>query len=200
MTNAAKTSLPMLSLETAAPEAREVLERAKKQVGMVPNMYAYMAHIPGLLETYLFGYERFRNESGFTSPEQEVVFLAVSRENACHYCMAAHSFLADTQSGVARAVTDAIRNDEPIPHPQLGTLATFTRTMVRTRGRPTEADLTAFLAAGYADRHVFGIILAIGVKTLSNYTNHFADTPLDSFFQGRSWAAPGTTDACTCAG
>lgn len=190
MTSLATTDLPMLTLESAPPEARVVLERAKQQVGMVPNMYGYMAHIPGLLETYLFGYDRFRTESGFTKQEQEVVFLAVSRENSCLYCVAAHSFLADTQSGVARAVTDALRQDQDIPDPQLGALATFARTMVRTRGRPTPDDLAAFHAEGYTDRHVLAIVLAIGVKTLSNFTNHFADTPLDKFFQGRAWMAP----------
>jgi uncharacterized peroxidase-related enzyme len=190
MTRLATTSLPMLTLETAHPDARAVLERAKQQVGMVPNMYGYMAHIPGLLETYLLGYERFRNESGFAPQEQEVVFLAVSRENSCHYCVAAHSFLADTRSDVPRAVTDAIRDDQAIPDRRLSALATFTRTMVRTRGRPTQEDLDAFLAAGYTDRHVLAIILAIGVKTLSNYTNHFANTPLDRFFEGRAWEKP----------
>lgn len=192
MTTHATADLPVLTLENAPPEARVVLERAKQQVGMVPNMYGCMAHIPGLLETYLFGYDRFRREAGFTKQEQEVIFLAVSLENRCRYCVAAHSYLADTQSAVARSVTDAIRQDREIPDPQLSALATFTRTMVRTRGRPTQADLAALHAEGYTDRHVLAIILAIGVKTLSNFTNHFADTPLDRFFQGRAWtpAAP----------
>lgn len=190
MPNTATTDLPMLTLDSAPPEARAVLERARQQVGMVPNMYGYMAHVPGLLETYLAGYDRFRQESGFTKQEQEVVFLAVSRENSCHYCVAAHSFLADTQAGVGRAVTDAIRDDRDIPDPQLAALAGFTRAMVRTRGRPSEDDLAALHAEGYTDRHVLAVILAIAVKTLSNYTNHFANTPLDPFFQGRAWVAP----------
>jgi uncharacterized peroxidase-related enzyme len=180
----------MLTLASASPDARVILERAQQQVGMLPNMYAYMAHVPGLLDTYLVGYDRFRRESGLTPAEQEVVFLAVSRENECHYCLAAHSFLADTQSRVATAVTDAIRDDRPVPDAQLAALATFTRTMVRTRGRPTEADLEAFLAEGYTERHVFAVILAIGVKTFSNYANHFANTPVDTPFQRRAWTPP----------
>lgn len=186
----APTNLAMLTLDTAPPESRSVLERAKKQVGMLPNMYAFMAHIPGLLESYLYGYERFRQESGFAPPEQEVVFLAISRENACHYCVAAHSYIADMQSGLPAQVTDAIRDDGPIADTRLAALAAFTRTMVRTRGRPTASDFEGFLAEGYTDRHVLAIILAIGVKTFSNYTNHFADTPLDGVFQGRAWTAP----------
>ncbi|MDZ4863538.1 MAG: carboxymuconolactone decarboxylase family protein [Gemmatimonadota bacterium] len=190
MSGNATTSLPMLTLASAPPEAHAILERAKHQIGMVPNMYGFMAQVPGLLETYLFGYERFRQESGLTPAEQEVVFLAISRENECDYCMAAHSFLADTQSGLATAVTDAIRDDRTIQDTQLAALAAFARTMVRTRGRPTPQDLEALLGEGYTDRHVFAIILAIGVKTFSNYSNHFAATPLDTFFKGREWTPP----------
>jgi hypothetical protein len=34
---------------------------------------------------------------------------------------------------------------------------------------------------------VLEIILAIGVKTLSNYFNHLLHTPLDEMFAGREW-------------
>jgi len=186
----AKTSLPLLTLTSAPPDAHAVLARAKQQIGMVPNMYGYMAHVPGLLETYLSGYDSLRHDPGFTSAELEVVFLAISRENECDYCMAAHSVLADTQSGVDRAVTDAIRDGDAIPDARLAALAEFTRTMVYTRGRPAATDLDDFLSAGYTERHVFAIILAIGVKTLSNYSNHFAATPVDSFFKSRAWVPP----------
>jgi AhpD family alkylhydroperoxidase len=61
-------------------------------------MYAVMANSPGLLETYATGYAAFREASGFTPAEQEVVLLTVSHENGCEYCVAAHSFLADQVS------------------------------------------------------------------------------------------------------
>ena len=33
------------------------------------------------------------------------------------------------------------------------------------------------------------VILAIAVKTISSYTNHGFDTPLDKVFAGRAWEA-----------
>ncbi|MFQ5467989.1 MAG: carboxymuconolactone decarboxylase family protein, partial [Kiloniellaceae bacterium] len=83
-----KLTLAPRTLDDADPEARGVLEKAKAQVGFIPNMYAGMANSPGLLETYLDGYGRFRNNSGFTPVEQEVVFLTISRANGCDYCVA----------------------------------------------------------------------------------------------------------------
>jgi len=34
---------------------------------------------------------------------------------------------------------------------------------------------------------VLQIVLAIAVKTISNYTNHLFDTALDAAFQRRAW-------------
>ena len=71
MTADAELDLPKIDLDTAGAEARPILEKAKAQVGFVPNMYAGMANAPALLETYLDGYARFREQAGFTPPEQE---------------------------------------------------------------------------------------------------------------------------------
>lgn len=178
------------TIDNAEPPAKAVLDKALAQVGFIPNMYARMVHSPGLLETYLGGYAAFRNDSGFTPQEQEVVFLAISRENGCEYCVSAHSMLADMQSKVPAGVTNAIRAGTPIPDTKLAALARFTQAMVASRGLPTRADVEAFLAAGYSERQILEIVLAIAVKTLSNYANHLFHTPLDVMFESRRWTAP----------
>lgn len=184
-----RMGLPSHTLNSESPRIRGVLTKAQKQVGFIPNMYAVMANSPGLLETYLTGYELFRKESGLTPAEQEVVLLTISRENGCHYCVAAHSVLADNVSGVPTEVTDAIRDGAPVPDPKLRALSEFTRTLLAKRGRPDRADVDAFLAAGYTERHILEIILAVAVKTLSNWSNHVFDTPVDEMFAAREWSA-----------
>ena len=64
MTAEYKLNLPTKTLEDADANAKTVLEKAKARVGFIPNMYAAMVNSPGLLETYLDGYDRFRKESG----------------------------------------------------------------------------------------------------------------------------------------
>ena len=185
-----RMKLPAVTPVDASPRAREILEAVKKRIGMIPNMYAVMANSPGALETYVFGYERFRQASGFTPPEQEVVFLAISVENGCEYCVSAHSVIADTSSKVPREVTDAIRNGAPIPDPRLRALAGLARAIVATRGRPSDRDVEEFLAAGYTEHQVMEIVLAVAVKTISNYVNHLFDTPIDGPFRAREWRLP----------
>jgi uncharacterized peroxidase-related enzyme len=190
MTSEYRMTLPRVEVASAEPKARELLERAHEQLGMIPNMYALMANAPEALDTYLYGYERFRKESGFSPAEQEVVFLTISYENACDYCMAAHSVIADTRSHVPAPVTDAIRAGAEVPDRRLGALSEFTRAILAKKGRPERSDVEAFLAAGFTERQILDVVLAIAVKTISNYTNHLFETPVDAPFRAREWAAP----------
>ena len=181
-------TLPAQTIASAEPKGKALLETAQANLGFIPNMYANMVNSPGLLEAYLTGYASFRNDSGFTPPEQEVVFLTISRENGCEYCVGAHSFLADKKSGLAAEVTDAIRDGTPISDARLAALAEFTKLVSATRGLPSRAATAAFLAAGYSERQILEIVLALAVKTISNYSNHLFHTPLDPVFAGRQWA------------
>lgn len=69
-----KMSLAPQTLTTAAGRGKEVLDKAQQQVGFIPNMYANMVNSPGLLDTYLYGYNLFRNESGFSAPSRRSSF------------------------------------------------------------------------------------------------------------------------------
>jgi uncharacterized peroxidase-related enzyme len=161
---------------------KDILDQALKQVGFIPNMYANMANAPAVLSTYLHGYGLFRSESGLKPAEQEVVFLAVSQVNDCKYCTAAHSMIADKMSGVPADVLKAIREHQPIPDPKVAALHTTVTEMVQTHGRPSPATVQAFLAAGYTERDLLYIVLAIAVKTLSNFSNHAFATEVDEKF------------------
>lgn len=175
-------SLRPVNPATAQGAQKDILDKAVKQVGFLPNMYANMANVPAVLSTYLHGYALFRAESGLTPAEQEVVFLAVSQVNGCSYCTAAHSMIADKKSGVAPDVLQAIRARQPIPDARLAALYALTAEMVRTQGRPGPTTLQAFVAAGFQEKDVLNIVLAIAVKTLSNYSNHAFATPVDAVF------------------
>ncbi len=98
--------------------------------------------------------------------------------------------IAEVVSKTPAQAIGALRADQPVDDPKLSVLASFTRLMVESRGRPTKQDVEAFLTAGYGERHVLEIILAIGVKTLSNYANHVFHTRLDPRFEEHAWEPP----------
>jgi uncharacterized peroxidase-related enzyme len=181
--------LLMVQIEEATETQKELLIKAKKENKMIPNMYKAMANNPILLKNYMTAYKDFREQSNFSSAEQEVVFLTISVENNCNYCMAAHSLLADMVSKVPPSVTDAIRNGDKIQYPKLKALSDFVIVMINKRGNPSEEDVREFFDGGYNEKYILDIILAISIKTISNYTNHIFHTELDSAFKIREWSS-----------
>ncbi len=175
--------LSVIDLESAQGEQKAILEKAQAQIGFIPNMYQRMVNSPALLDAYLHSYSLFRNKSRFNPVEQEVVFLTISRVNNCHYCIAAHSALAVTMSEVPTDITEAIRTNRTLPDDKLNALSEFVRVMLDSHGRPTPGQAGQFLDAGYDEQAMLDVILAIAVKTLSNYSNHLFNTPVDEMFQ-----------------
>lgn len=183
--NTYRISLEPVELENANEDQKQILEKAKKANGMIPNMYKNMVNLPGLQDTYDTGYHHFRQQSGFTSAEQEVVFLTLSVNNQCGYCAAAHSYIADNMSKTPVAVTDAIREGKDIPDEKMKALSEFTKIMNESRGNPNPEQAKQFLEAGYTENQILGIILAQSVKTISNYSNHIFHTEIDQAFADR---------------
>ncbi len=174
------------SPEIAPAAARETLAGAKKAFGFVPNLLGVMAEAPALVKAYTT-LSRIFDETSFSPAERQVVLLTVSYENGCEYCVAAHSVIAGMQK-VPPVVVDSIRSGNPITNPKLEALRRFTAAVVEMRGWPSEDDTNAFLNAGYTKAQVLEVILGVGMKTLSNYTNHVAETPLDPAFANAAWS------------
>ena len=175
-------NLEVLNKDNAPQDARGLLEKAEKNYGFIPNILGVMANSPALLEAYMSLSQIFEKTS-FSAAEKQTVLLAVSTENDCGYCKAAHTGIAKMQ-GVDEAVLKAIADGDKLPDEKLDTLFNFTRTMVKKRGLPSDEDLQAFFDAGYSEAQVQDVIVGIGMKTMSNYNNHIAETPVDEQFKG----------------
>jgi len=174
--------LQSVTLDTADDTQKAILTKAKEQVGFLPNMYTNMVNVPAFLDTYLHGYGLFREQSDLTSAEQEIVFLAISQDNGCDYCTAAHSTLAAKYSGVPKDVLKAIRSGENIADSKLAATFAIAKEINSSRGRPDSEIVNAFLQAGYSEKHLLAITLAVSVKVLSNYSNHMFDPEVDAVF------------------
>ena len=59
--------------------------------------------------------------------------------------------------------------------------------MVRERGWVSDAEVTRFLDAGWTRANVLEVVLGVGLKTISNYVNHIAGTPVDAAFQAAAF-------------
>ena len=121
------------SIQSAPAGAQALLQGSLKKYGFIPNLHGGLAEAPVALEAYIELTALF-DRSSLSPTERQVVLLAVSAENHCTYCVAAHSTIAKHMVKADPAVVDAIRNLQPLPDPKLDALANFTRNVVKNRG------------------------------------------------------------------
>lgn len=174
------------SIATAPAGSQPLLQQVQKSLGFVPNLYATFAESPAVLGGYI-ALEASLAKGALSAIERQLVEIAVSVANDCAYCVAAHSTLA----GMVRArpeVVAAVRNGTPIGEPKLDALITFTLLVARTKGFVSEAAIGAFLAPGYTKAQLLEVVGHVGLKTIANYINSMAETPLDTAFQPQQWA------------
>lgn len=180
------TSFSVHTPQTAPEASRPMLESVQKGFGgMLPNLYGVMAESPALVEAYQ-ALGKIFSKTSLTDTERHIVWLTINYENECTYCMAAHSVVA-TSSGVDDADVDALRAGHALADAKHQALRHFTAHMVQARGWADPHEIDALLAAGYTQQTILDVILGIGQKTLSNYTNHIANTPVDKAFAKASW-------------
>lgn len=168
--------------DNAPEQSKPLLKAAKEKFGFVPNLLGEFAESPALLEGYL-QLNEIVGKTSFSQVEQQLAILAASLENKCHYCSAVHSTILKNQLNVDESVVESVREGESLLNPKLNALVSYVRKVVAERGFVEGRDLEAFLDAGYTKQQALEVNLIVALKTISNYTNHLAETPLDDAFQ-----------------
>ena len=144
---------------------------------------------PQAFEAYQVLHKLF-TATDFDAEELTVVWQTINVEHECHYCVPAHTGIAKMMK-VSDEISQALRNETALPTAKLEALRKFTLQLVRERGNVTETQMQAFFDAGYGHRAVLDIVLGLAQKTMSNYVNHMAKTPVDEVFQSLVWERRG---------
>ncbi len=166
--------------------AKLLLEQSLKSNGMIPGLHGVLAGAPGILEAYQTLHKLF-TESSFNKEELTVVWQTINVEHECHYCVPAHTGIANMMK-VDSSLSEALRNGTAMPTEKLQALHNMTLKIVRNRGQVSQEDLNTFYAVGYEEKQILEIILGLAQKTISNYVNHIANTPVDAPFQKFTWS------------
>jgi alkylhydroperoxidase family enzyme len=173
------------TIESAPEGSKAQLEEGLKAFGMIPNLHGTLAESPELYKAYNTLHSLFM-ETSFDKDELTVVWQTINVEHACHYCVPAHTMIANSMK-VDPAITEALRNETPLASEKLEALRPETLQLVRKRGQLTQSEVETFFNAGYAQKQLLEIIVGISQKVISNYVNHLAETPLDEPFKSLVW-------------
>ncbi|MFX1676098.1 carboxymuconolactone decarboxylase family protein [Paraburkholderia sp. A2WS-5] len=164
--------------EAATGAAAEIFAKIRKAIGKVPNAYATIGtHSPEALGAML-AVDAVLAGGSLTKPDIEAVKLAVSEVAGCDYCIAAHT-LAGKAAGLSPEAMKQLRAGAATGDAKRDALVHFVRVLVRTHGTVAEAEVNAIRGAGYTERQIVEIALAITSITFTNLVNRVNDTTLD---------------------
>ena len=158
-----------------SPVNQGIFDQLHKNLGFVPNLYAYFAKS----ETALGDYLAFQNrKSSLKAKEREVINLVTSQINGCRYCQSAHTVLGK-MNGFTEAQILEIRKGTAGFDSKLDALVKFTASAVENRGRASEESKEAFFAAGYSEVNMIDAMIVVGDKIISNYIHNLTEFEID---------------------
>jgi uncharacterized peroxidase-related enzyme len=171
------TRLNALSPDQATGKTKELFNGIHAKFGVVPNMMRTMGNSPSLLEGYL-------NLSGALSSgtlgvkTSALIALAVAEENACDYCLSAHTYLG---ANLAKLDTEAMEEARlgNAKDAKTSAILKFAQTLVAKRGHVDDADVATVKAAGLTEGEVGEIVGHVALNILTNYFNNTANTSID---------------------
>lgn len=166
------------AIASATGATAEVYAQIRKAAGAVPNTFAAIgAHGPDALKAVLAA-DGALAAGSLSKQDQETIKLLVSEIAGCDYCVAAHTMLGK-MTGLSSEALKQIRRFEPTGDAKRDALVRFVGVLQQTSGTIAQAELDAIKAAGYTDRQIVEISLAIAVTVFTNVFNRINDTAID---------------------
>jgi AhpD family alkylhydroperoxidase len=161
--------------ETVSENNKALFDGLKKNLGFVPNLYAYFANSETALSDYLSLQNR---KSTLRNKEREVINLVTSEINGCRYCQSAHTVIGKMNGFTEEQILE-LRSGSASFDAKLDVLAKFTAAVVQNRGRAPQEVKNNFFAAGYTEAHLVDAVIIIGDKIISNYIHNLTEFTID---------------------
>ncbi len=160
-------NLPQADLE---PELRDYFRVCQEKLGFVPNVlkaYAFdnkkLKAFIGLVDDLMLG------ESGLSKLEREMIAVAVSAVNHCHYCLTAHGSAVRYRSNDP-AFGDMIEHNyraAPLT-PKQRAMLDFAVKLTEAPDKIDDADRDVLRQLGFSDRDIWDIAAVAAFFNMSN--------------------------------
>jgi len=170
--------LTLQTAETAPADSRAFVEKAIANNGFLPNLIGVLANAPVALETYMT-VSGINARASLTLAEREVVQITAARIHGCDFCIAGHTAIALKKAGQPVELVRALQTGSATGDAKFDAVASFASAVIARRGAVDDADLQAFLNAGYNQQQALEVVLGISLATLCNFANSLAGTPVN---------------------
>lgn len=168
-----------LKKEEAGLETKAIFEGIEKSFGMVPNLFATIAHYPKALKPIIDLYQAIAKESTIEPKLQELANLEVSRVNHCNYCLVHHAQMAK-MFGLSDEQINAIKtgNSNKGFTDKEQVVIDYARQVTKDAEEVIE-DLFKRLRSYFSDSQIVNLTLIIGLMNVFNRFNGALEVELE---------------------
>jgi uncharacterized peroxidase-related enzyme len=177
---AAQARLTVLDLGPDAEldqELKAYFEKCREKLSFVPNVLrAYAFDATKLKAFIMMADDLMLGDSGLSKLEREMIAVAVSAVNHCHYCLTSHG-AAVRQRGkdpeLGELIAQNYRAADLPPRQQV--MLDFAVKLTETPDRIIESDRAFLRKAGFSDRDIWDIAAVAAFYNMSNRLAAAAD-------------------------
>lgn len=159
------------------PDNAEYFRKCQEKLGFVPNVFRAYAFDNAKLRAFiLMSDDLMLGESGVSKAEREMIAVAVSAINHCHYCLTSHG-AALRQRAKDPEMGELIAQNyraAPLP-PRQKAMLDFASKLTEAPDKIEEADREALRRAGFSDRDIWDIAAVASFYNMSNRMAAAAD-------------------------
>ncbi|WP_363351421.1 peroxidase-related enzyme [Methylocystis echinoides] len=168
--------IAVIDPNSATGEAKALLGAVQASLGVVPNFIRVLANSPAALNAFL-GIHHIAGAGLLDPKTRERIALAVAEQNACQYCVSAHTAIGrkaglDNQEMLANRVG---RSSDAKAEAALA----FARALVEHSGQVSKAEFDAVRAAGHSDGEVVEIITHVAMNIFTNLLGKSTQIEID---------------------
>jgi uncharacterized peroxidase-related enzyme len=176
---------PVPKLEDLPEDIRARMLEVQEKAGFIPNVFLALAHRPAEWRAFFAYHDALmERESGLTKAEREMIVVATSGANDCHYCIVAHGAILRIyakNSLVADQVAANYRKADITPR-QKAMLAFALKVSLHS-SELVDDDYAAVRAHGFSVEDIWDIGAIAAFFALSNRIADLTSMrPNDEFF------------------
>ncbi|MEO1649901.1 MAG: peroxidase-related enzyme [Pseudomonadota bacterium] len=151
-------------------ELQAYFDKCLEKLGFVPNVLQAYAFDTTKLKAFIDMVDDLMlGDSGLSKLEREMIAVAVSAVNHCHYCLAAHGAAVRFRSRSARFGDVIAQNWRAAGVDERQTaMLTFAVKLTEQPDKMCEADREALRAVGFSDRDIWDVAAVAGFYNMSN--------------------------------
>src|SRR5262245_56948425 len=164
------TALDVGAAATLEPDMQAYFGKCKEKLGFVPNVLQAYAFDNAKLRAFILMVDDLMLvDSGLSKLEREMIAVAVSSVNHCHYCLTAHG------AAVRQRANDPVMGEliaqnyraADLP-PRQAAMLEFAVKLTEQPDKIDEPDRKALRRAGFSDRDIWDIAAVAAFYNMSN--------------------------------